>query len=511
MLKFNYQLYIGLIIGCLISLLPNNLKLVILLNIMIVGLSFGFLELIIYLYKESLTDSLNILEINYDKNMRCLNITMSNSNMLEGEYLFSAIYNSLINNKEYLNFGFHKIIIVSCVLDNGQEHNLHSNILLDNQSTFFDYWLYISKELNNYINLEYGYHNQTIIRYQVKVWNMDNLNNLKIKQTHNAIQWTKKHINKAANNINTPAWKNHRLFSTSSVQYKHWSVGLISPISLLKQNGKLKLESPKTIFTMDLETINFNNVQIPITISSCGPKNSGILDSKLFIIDYNLLKTNSELAIKQLWNQYFTYLENLDLNINKLTIFAHNLGNFDGYFLYKGLMNHYNPDIISSIIDDSNKFISITCNSTVTIEWKDSLRIFPISLDKLCQLFEVDGKLTPYNPKFNNIDLFKIPKLFNKFKKYSLQDSIALYKALFTAQHLYFSKFGIDIESIYSTSTLALKIFRTKFQEKPIFILPSHFDNFIRNSYYGGGTDVYKAYGKNIHYYDVNSLYPFAM
>jgi hypothetical protein len=34
---------------------------------------------------------------------------------------------------------------------------------------------------------------------------------------------------------------------------------------------------------------------------------------------------------------------------------------------------------------------------------------------------------------------------------------------------------------------------------------------FIRNGYFGGGTDVYKAYGENIYYYDINSLYPFAM
>jgi len=58
---------------------------------------------------------------------------------------------------------------------------------------------------------------------------------------------------------------------------------------------------------------------------------------------------------------------------------------------------------------------------------------------------------------------------------------------------------------------LSLKIYRTKFQEDPIFILPSNIDNFIRNSYFGGGTDVYKAYAELVHYYDVNSLYPYAM
>jgi hypothetical protein len=32
----------------------------------------------------------------------------------------------------------------------------------------------------------------------------------------------------------------------------------------------------------------------------------------------------------------------------------------------------------------------------------------------------------------------------------------------------------------------------------------------IKQAYYGGVTEVYKPYGKNLYYYDVNSLYPFA-
>ena len=36
-------------------------------------------------------------------------------------------------------------------------------------------------------------------------------------------------------------------------------------------------------------------------------------------------------------------------------------------------------------------------------------------------------------------------------------------------------------------------------------------DTFVRRSYFGGATDYYKGYGENLHYYDVNSLYPFAM
>jgi len=134
-----------------------------------------------------------------------------------------------------------------------------------------------------------------------------------------------------------------------------------------------------------------------------------------------------------------------------------------------------------------------------------------MSLNNLCQLFWVEGKLIPYNPKFNDISLFNSPRIWGLFKKYALQDAVALYESLFVAQNLYFTKFGVDIESIYSMATLALKIFRTKFLDKDIFILPQHTDLFIRQGYFGGGTDVYKAYGELLHYYDVNSLYPFAM
>ena len=46
---------------------------------------------------------------------------------------------------------------------------------------------------------------------------------------------------------------------------------------------------------------------------------------------------------------------------------------------------------------------------------QDSLRVFPISLDKLCKMFHVDGKLIgaggQYNSNFSTIELFKDPLL----------------------------------------------------------------------------------------------------
>jgi len=195
-----------------------------------------------------------------------------------------------------------KIIILSAVLEGNKEHNLHSNILLENDSSFEDYYEEISTELDNYNNLEYGYNNENIIRFVVKVWNCDNKNNLKIKMTHDATS-----VGTLFNNYRKRMgiYELHkRLYSTSN--NKHWSIGEIKPLSLSKVNGDLKLEAPKPIFTMDLETINFNNTQTPIAISSCG---QGF--KNLFLIDRTLLQTDVDKALSKLWTQYFTHLESL--------------------------------------------------------------------------------------------------------------------------------------------------------------------------------------------------------
>lgn len=62
-----------------------------------------------------------------------------------------------------------------------------------------------------------------------------------------------------------------------------------------------------------------------------------------------------------------------------------------------------------------------------------------------------------------NIIIFNIlynETLLQEFIEYSVQDSVALLKALLKAQEIYIDKYNIDISSELSTSTLSLKIFR---------------------------------------------------
>ena len=505
----DYNIYIRIINWVIFfSILNLDFKILITLNTIFILLS---LNLSIALSDVNLNNPviIKLLNINENKNFRYIKFSMINSNNLEGEELFRGIYKLLFSNDQFIEFGFNKIIILSVTLESEQEHNLHCNILINNDTTFDEYYEYVSGDLSNYHNLQYGYHNEAVLRYNMLVWNADDLKNKKIKQTHNAL--TMKGLD------------GKRSFSTSCIVHdpklvtkdgKKWFKGLINPISILNKKGVLKQTSVKPIFTMDIETIPIKGIETVMAISSCGWHNEQEIN-KIFLIDPQLLQTNQELANKQLWSKYFKYLEsvvNTEVTIDdKLTIFAHNLGGFDGYFLYKALLNHYNPDHVSSLIDDTNSFISIKNNDVPLIEWKDSLRIFPISLDKLCKMFLVEGKITPYNKDFNNINIFQQKQLLQQFIAYSKQDAKALYEALKAAQFIFFDKFKVDIESVYSTATLALKVYRTHFQQESIYILPASKDYFIRKGYFGGGTDVYKAYGKKLYYYDVNSLYPYAM
>lgn len=82
------------------------------------------------------------------------------------------------------------------------------------------------------------------------------------------------------------------------------------------------------------------------------------------------------------------------------------------------------------------------------------------------------------------------------------------------AQEIYWKKFNIDIEEPMTLSSLAMKIFRQLFYDEkrfPIYVPNRNEDTFIRRGYYGGHADVYVPYGENLHYYDVNSLYPHVM
>ena len=421
--------------------------------------------------KEDLT--LEISNIIHNKSGRFLIYHLNNKHLLDSEESLKAIFNTLINDIKFKDFGFTKVVIVSAIT-NQMEFNFHHNVLMKNDTTFEEYYKNVKDIV--YTHYELGYKVNTVDSFKVMVWNMDNSLNLNIK---------KKKARKS----------NLRHYSTTA---------FITPTSKRKSDDK---EILKRLSTMDIETIDLKGLQLPICITCAAITSS---KDRSFVIDSDLFSKDSDLAIINLFKEYVKHI--LTNHEDFKTNFVHNLGSFDGYFLYKYLSKIYPIEALSCIIDNQNKFIQISLNvGGKSITWSDSYRVFPISLNELCETFKVDGKISEYDSRFNDISLFENTSLFNEFKKYALQDSISLLNALLKAQNIYYNNYKIDLGTALSTSSLSLKIFRKHFLDKNIPIIKGVQDEFIRAGYYGGATDYYKAKGKNAYYYDVNSLYPYAM
>lgn len=157
--------------------------------------------------------------------------------------------------------------------------------------------------------------------------------------------------------------KFRRGFHSSCVNNKNRNLNVIKPLKSPQTVNKMKIGA------VDIETIEFNNIQIPVAITF-----SYNINNKIFtmfkLINYNLLLNDSDKAVKLLWLDFMNELNNLKLN--KIIIFYHNLGSFDGYFIFKGLLELPDIDIskVNSVIDDLYRFISIE------ILWKNSKIIF---------------------------------------------------------------------------------------------------------------------------------------
>jgi len=428
-------------------------------------------------------EPLKLIDKQYDPISKYNLLTFENNKLLDHKYLFAALFSALILEEEFKKEG-KKIMIVS-ITNEDKTFYIHKNIIIDENTTINNYLDKIKNSIQAFY--EAGYPVTIFNILQVKLWDYNPKSTIKGKKANNKI------------------YQSRRSFYTSSLNLANKDLNLIKPLKIPKNINKL------LIATIDLETIELNGIQTPISISFSYFFNEELI-TIFELIDYKLLLGNPEQAVKLLWLNFMNRLN--DLNLHKCVVFSHNLGSFDGYFLFKGLLElpDVNIDKVNSIIDDLHRFIGIDIVYKETkLIFKDSLRIFPVSLQELCNTFEIEGKLYPYNLEFNKISLFENKDLLEQFIAYSLQDSICLLKALTKAQNIYIEEHKVDLATIWSTSTLSFKIFRQKFLENNISILTKKIDSIIRLAYLGGSTDYYYKYGENLKHYDVNSLYPKAM
>ena len=133
---------------------------------------------------------------------------------------------------------------------------LHHNILINNNTTFKQYYNQIKDHINDLH--DDGYEINKVNYFKVLVWNVDHLANKNIK------------ITKDATNAVTS-------LSTTVGQIRKMSTNCITPTT--KKDLRKKL-----FYTMDIETISINNgVQIPVMLTLAG---RNIENGKYFLADH---------------------------------------------------------------------------------------------------------------------------------------------------------------------------------------------------------------------------------
>lgn len=350
-----------------------------------------------------------------------------NPDLLEGEQLAKATYNSLWGNQDFLNFGSSKIFIVTAH-NSENTFNYHPNILVTNDTTLAQYLDIIKDKVNVE---QYGYDSSTITSLTILVWNADLLRNRRIKITRDATAGLTAATGglRFNSSANAPAvGQKVRSYSTQAIatmplgQHNDKApvhAGLRQPdatayaIKPLARRAKVG----KPFFTIDIETVSINGQQMPVLIGLATGAGPAYAVEQL-TIDKDLLNINVDLAVKDLWTRFAGRLVQLAQQFNVRTIFAHNLGSFDGYFIYKGLLSlAYAGEHVSCAacaMDDKNKFIYITYGSlgypSVALTFIDSARIFPVSLEELCKLFNVAGKSGSYQSEHNQISVLATRK-----------------------------------------------------------------------------------------------------
>lgn len=201
------------------------------------------------------------------------------------------------------------------------------------------------------------------------------------------------------------------------------------------------------------------------------------------------------------------------------------------------------PDLInkSTIQFSKSVFINGTAATIKTdiMTFHDSYKLLPSSLAKLCKDFGLDEDDSKMDMQEETIKLGYA--VFNKDGSWNKKESMKQY-FLNVSPHdpnlnLYLEK---DCTSLYkviskvleiselekevfincpTTPAMAMAIFKTQYNDDYKKATSTNYrgevgrfiEDFVRLSYYGGRTEVFKPVLENGFHYDVNSLYPFVM
>lgn len=196
---------------------------------------------------------------------------------------------------------------------------------------------------------------------------------------------------------------------------------------------------------------------------------------------------------------------------------AHNGGNYDFIPIIEELSDRgIEMEILTKGANDTPFFVRIEDSSGKPRYLQDSFALMPRSLDSLTASF------VPDTPKLD-YDVSKIDKWGEmpeeekeEMLKYLKRDCIALFSVLEKFTRTLLDLTNNTCPPQLTVGSTAMTAYRTHFMPNDLTIQdcyqPDQNQNpekQFRKSYFGGRTEVYRKYGKDLYHYDVNSLYPY--
>jgi len=174
-------------------------------------------------------------------------------------------------------------------------------------------------------------------------------------------------------------------------------------------------------------------------------------------------------------------------------VYAHNGGKYDFLFLFQYIQQNKLKIRDIKVIHASVVMLRIEYKGKV-IEFRDSFAILPVSLKNLTIDYNVEHKKLQmdYNLGIND----------KRFIEYFKNDLMGLYEVLEQSKELLNS---------YTIASATMNNYLKNFYKKKVSNYSFKVDELFRNGYYGGRVEIFKMRGENLHYYDVNSLYPSVM
>lgn len=276
-------------------------------------------------------------------------------------------------------------------------------------------------------------------------------------------------------------------------------------------------------------------------IYSLGFSNLSMMDSEKKTSMYYLTRdgeTSSDIIGNCLHDMF------KDKNSNHI-YYTHNLGGFDAIFILHYLFKinkqlgfkHYK---ISNTIFRNEKILKFTLKipsefKDKRITFVDSYNLLISDLDSLSKCFGSSTKKgcfpydfvkkntlnyignTPEKKYYNQITDSQYLALYkdnwslkDESLKYLEQDLLSLLEVMDNFNRYIFINYNVQVTDSLTISRLSLNIFLKNYlgrTQLPVIQNKAVFSD-IKKAYYGGVVEVYKPYGRNLYFYDVNSLYP---